>query len=145
MSFQASCCTGSGTGHAPSHTQNVFPEYDQLQQVRTLPMFKLDNFHPNFHPSLISSCLPVSSSPTFTSVGVSPTAVGTAGHRASSQGVLEVTHLRGDTPPPQASEDSGPRHMLFSTKSFEFLLGGKCFNIIPFVGRVITVSCCKQG
>lgn len=97
VGFQASCCTGSGRGHAPSHTQNV----------QTLPMFKPDNFHPNFHPSLISSCLPVSSSPTFTSVGVSPTAVGTAGHRASSQGALEVTHLRGDTPHPRLLKIQG--------------------------------------
>ncbi|KAI4580406.1 hypothetical protein MJT46_001774 [Ovis ammon polii x Ovis aries] len=33
------------------------------------------------------------------------------------------------TPPPQASEDSGPRHMLFSTKSFEFLLGAAALAI----------------
>lgn len=107
-------------------------------------MFKLDNFHPNFHPSLISSCLPVPSSLTLTSVGCHPQLLGLQGtglpvKEPWKRLISEVT------PPPQASEDSGPRHMLFSTKSFEFLLGGKCFNIIPFVGRVITVSCCKQG
>ncbi|KAI4549914.1 hypothetical protein MG293_002244 [Ovis ammon polii] len=65
---------------------------------------------------------------TLTSVGCHPQLLGLQGtglpvKESWKRLISEVT------PPPQASEDSGPRHMLFSTKSFEFLLGAAALAI----------------
>ena len=90
--------------HRPS-SQNTF----SCSRCKHCPrrLFTLDNFHPSFHPSLISSCLPVCSSLTLTSVGVSPSAVGTTGHGAARQGIPEVTRLRGDTLHPKLPKIQG--------------------------------------